>query len=83
MWLPCMLTEHVVRTRPCDGCCKGYRCDALPAPKRHYWAVPTSQETVWLSDVHVWYGAQQCHCREVTAVTVSVDLGGDGGCLNV
>lgn len=35
------------------------------------------------SDVHVCHGAQQCHCREVIAVTVSVDLGGDGGCLNV
>ena len=34
------------------------------------------------SDVHVCHGAQQCHCREVRAVTVSVDLGGDGGCLN-
>lgn len=55
----------------------------MPAPKRRYQAVPTSQETVCLSDVRVWYGAQQCHCREVTAVTVSVDLGGDGGCLNV
>lgn len=35
------------------------------------------------SDVRVCHRAQQCHGREVIAVTVSVDLGGDGGCLNV
>lgn len=80
MWLPCMLTEHAVRARPCAGCREGHRGDALPAPGR---AVPTSQGTVWLTAMSACHGARQCHGREVIAVTVSADLGGDGGCSDV